>query len=128
MGTAYTIVLDNEDPGFDICVNGTAVAGANSELTAVCDKLGLPALGHFLTLSREEIDDLLAEDIQVPTAEPWFAPDDGLKLIGALAGHLAANPQDVNDAQGVLANLAEYAEVLTRARSIGARWRLDPQV
>jgi hypothetical protein len=128
MGTAYSIVLDNEDPGFDTSVNGTAVAGANTQLVAVCDRLGLPALCRFLALSREEIDDLLAEDIQITAADSWFAPDEGLELIEALAGHLEANPQDVNDARGVLKELAEYAEVLTRARSIGARFRLDLRV
>jgi len=126
MGTAYTIVLDHEDPGFDTLVKGAAVAGASIELLAVCDRLGLPALGRFLTLSSKEIDDLLAEDIQIPASEEaWFAPDEGLKVIDALAGHLRANPQDVNDVQGVLEDLAECADVLTRARSIGAKWHLD---
>ena len=129
MGAVYTIVLDSEDPGFDTFVNGKAIARAARQLVSLCDKLGLPAFDEFLTFSEQEIIDLLDEDIRIPESEEaWFSPDDGLRVIDALSGHLKANPRELHNAQGVLEDLAQYANILAQARSIGARWHLGLEV
>ena len=118
-----SIVLDKEDVDFDAFVNGKAVAKAIDDLAGVCAKLGLLPLDDFLATSPDDIEDLLDEDIDIPDCEEaWFAPDEGLKLIGALSRHLQANPKDVKDARSVLDDLAEYSEVLTQAKAVGAKW------
>jgi hypothetical protein len=38
---------------------------------------------------------------------------------------VTANPQSVENAQGVLDDLAEYAEILEKAKAIGAKWHLN---
>lgn len=123
MGVSYYIVLDKEDVDFDAFVNGKAVAKAVDELADVCAKLGLPPLDNFLAMSPDDVEDLLDEDVDIPECEEaWFAPDEGLKLIDALSRHLQANPKDVKDARSVLGDLAEYSEVLTQAKAVGAKW------
>jgi hypothetical protein len=123
MGVSYYIVLDKEDVDVDAFVNGKAVAKAVDELAGVCAKLGLPPLDDFLAMSPDNVEDLLDEDVDIPECgEAWFAPDEGLKLIDALSRHLQANPKDVKDARSVLDDLAEYREVLTQAKAVGAKW------
>jgi phosphosulfolactate phosphohydrolase-like enzyme len=124
MGVSCYIVLDKEDVDFDSFVNGKAVAKAAEDLADVCAKLGLPPLDDFLAMSANDIEDLLDEDVDIPVlGETWFTPDEGLKLIGAVFRHLQANPKDVKDPHGVLEDLAEYSQVLTRAKAVDAKWR-----
>jgi hypothetical protein len=126
MSVAYYIVLDNEEPGFDTIVDGKALAH-EKKLDSLCEKLGLKTFEDFLTMSADDISDMLGEDIELPEGEgeKWFSPDEGLEFFSALAAHIRANPQSVKNAAGCLEDLAQYAEVLTKAKGIGAKWHLN---
>ncbi len=125
MSVAYYIVLDRDDPGFDTFVNGKFLAHEDG-LDALCKQLGLKTCEDFLSMSEDEFSDMLDEDIELPAGEgeQWFTPEEGLAWVAALAAHIAANPASVAKPRGCLEDLAEYAEVLEKARAIQARWHL----
>lgn len=68
MSVAYCIVLDREEPGFYTFVNGKALAH-DKKLETLCAQLGLNPLEDFLSMSEEDISDMLDEDIELPEDE-----------------------------------------------------------
>lgn len=125
MSTAFYIVLDREEPSFDPFVNGKALAKAASALDTLCAKLGLPNLDAFVSLSGDELGDLLDEPIDMPdTDETWFTPEEGLQCFARLEAYLRANPKAVKNSAAVLEDLGEFIAVLDKAQGIGARWHL----
>lgn len=126
MGVAYYIVLDCEEPGFDTFVNGKSIARETRRLDRIAKKLGVPKLDDFNTMSGDELADLLGEEIDLPEIEEqWFTADEGLAWAAALIQHIQANPGELKDSEGVLADLHDYQEVLGKAKAIGARWHLS---
>ena len=126
MSVAYYIVLDNDEPGFDTFVNGKALA-REKKLASLCKSLGLNNFEDFLTMSEEDISDVLGEDVDLPDElnEKWFMPDEGLTYFSAIADHIKANPASVDDPEECLEELAEYTDILTKAKKIGAKWHLN---
>ncbi|MBI3469222.1 MAG: hypothetical protein HY000_39970 [Planctomycetes bacterium] len=129
MSTAYYIVLDKKVPGFDPFVNGKFLAQEAKRLARVIKALGLRQLNDYVSYTAEEARGMIeemgadAEETELPD-EHWFDVDEGLVWVGALAEHLAENPTGVKNSVGVLSDLREYEEVLTRANTVGARWHL----
>jgi len=125
MSVAYYIVLDNQEPGFDTFVNGKHMAREGG-LDALCKQLHLKAFEDFLAMPDDDISDMLDEDIDLPDGEgaKWFSPEEGLAWVATLAAHINANPSSVTEPQGCLEDLAVYAEVLEKAKGIGAYWHL----
>lgn len=125
MSTAYYIVLDREEPGFDTFVNGKALAKAASALETLCAKLNLPNLDAFVSFSGDELGDLLDEPIDMPdTNETWFTPEEGLQCFSQLEAYLRDNPKAVKNSAAVLEDLGEFIAVLDKTQAIGARWHL----
>lgn len=125
MSTAYYIVLDREEPGFDTFVNGKALAKAAPALDTLCAKLGLPNLDAFVSFSGDELGDLLDEPIDMPdTEETWFTPEEGLQCFARLEAHIRDNPKAVKNSAAVLEDLGEFIAVLDKTRELGARWHL----
>jgi hypothetical protein len=46
-------------------------------------------------------------------------------VIAELTRYLKGDPDQVADAEAVLAELADYADLLMQAKAIGARWHLN---
>lgn len=128
MSLAYYIVLDNDDPGFDTFVNGKALAHAVEELDIICAQAGLRKVDDFMGQSAEELADLLDEDVELPDGEAsdavWFDPEEGIALFDALGKAIKAHPETLRTPDAVLEDLAEYRDVLEKAKAIGARWHL----
>jgi hypothetical protein len=78
-------------------------------------------------MSEDDVSDMLGEEVELPEGEgeQWFTAEEGIAFVTALLTHIKANPKDVRNAEGVLEDLAEYAEVLEKARNIGAKWHLN---
>lgn len=127
MSVAYYIILDAEEPGFDTFVNGKAIAHAD-DLEAFCVKAGLPTLESFVSQSREELEDMLDEEIELPEGESdeaqWFDAEEGVNYVDALIAALRKEPDAVESAAEVIDDLLEYKAVLEQAQAINARWRL----
>lgn len=130
MSVAYYIVLNNENPGFDTFVNGKFLAKEAKKLNALSKKLGVPKFEDFVSMSAEDISDMLGEEIEIPEGEgeKWFTPHEGLGFVSALTGYITANPAEFKNAPGLLEDLAEYAEVFEQARGIGAMWHLNMDI
>lgn len=125
MSVAYYIVLDHEEPGFETFVDGKALAHED-KLESLCESLGVKTF-DFLTMSEEDISDMLGEDLELPEGgeEEWFSAEEGLGYFSKLADHIKANPSSVDDPEGCLGDLEEYLEVLAKAKEIGAKWHLN---
>ncbi|HOW61713.1 MAG TPA: hypothetical protein P5284_07125 [Candidatus Contendobacter sp.] len=130
MSVAYYIVLDNDDPGFDPFVNGKSLAREIKRLDALCEQLGIKKFDDFLTMSEEDLSDLLGEDLELPEGEGerWFSADEGIAFIAALTAHLNTHSTAVKNTEGVLEDLAEYAQVFEKAKGIGAKWHLNMDI
>jgi hypothetical protein len=127
MSVAYYIVLDNTDPGFDTFVNGKFIANEIEKIDAICEKLGIQKLDDFMTMSEDDISDMLGEDIELPESEggQWFSAEEGIAFVKALILHINTNPKDVKNAEDVLRDLAEYAVIFEKIKNIGAKWHLS---
>jgi hypothetical protein len=127
MSVAYYIVLDNTDPGFDTFVNGKSLANETEKIDAICEKIGIKKLDDFMTMSEDDISDMLGENIELPESEgeQWFSADEGIAFVTTLISHIQTNPKDVKNAEDVLSDLAEYAEIFVKTKNIGAKWHLN---
>lgn len=125
MGAAYFIVLDNNEPGFDTFVDGKSVARGRDDLNAITKTLGLKGIDHFTSFAG------LAEEFEIPEEfrkSPWFAPREGLDWIAAIRQHIDADHTSIKDANGLLADLQQYEQVLQRADAIGAKWHFEMDI
>lgn len=129
MTVAYFVVLDNPDPGFKTYVSGSAVAKAAPNLNRIARLLHVKRLEDFVSQElKEYFDDEEEDDFHANVAEPhtvWFDAAEGLDWATRLAEHVKANPGDVHDAEHVLDDLAEYAELFRKASEAGIRWHLE---
>jgi hypothetical protein len=124
MSTAFYIVLDNDEPGFDTFVNGKALAKESRKLDAICQKLGIPKFDDFVSMSADDLSEFIGDDAELPK-EKWFDAEEGLKFVNALIAHIKVNPKDVKHFKAVSEELAEYADILSKAKSIGAKWHFS---
>ena len=78
------IVLENQDPGFDLHVNGNALSRAEEQHAADAKRLGVRPLMEFFSIGPDEAGDFL-EDIEVAAAKlpplRWFSAEEGLKTV-----------------------------------------------
>lgn len=130
MSVALYIVCERDIDGFDPFVNGKAVGHADEEtLEAICVELGVPPLMAFYSEDPEALAEFLDDELEdeAPSrdelpAEEWFSAADGLVTVEALADHLAAHPSAIADADAIVSDLREYADVLTRLKKEKVRW------
>lgn len=126
MSVAFYIVLDNDEPGFETFVNGKALAKDSEKLDAISKKLGIPTFEDFISMSADDFEDLLDEEAEIPEQEEkWFSADEGIAFVQAMANYIVSNPSAVKNQKAVLEDLEEYAQVLSSAKAIGARWHLN---
>jgi len=125
------IVVEGEDPGFDTFVNGRALARHEDALERLALRLGVKPLIEFFSADENSMSLLIEEgagnpDLMRRLPPPqWYAADDGLSTVRALAAALAADPQQLGtEGPQVLTELEEYARVLDRTEQAGLRWHL----
>jgi hypothetical protein len=130
MAASLYIVVEGEDPGFDIYVNGHAVAREEDALERLAKKLGVQPLLAFFSADQNSMATLLdggaGDPAWAKTLPPpqWFSPDDGLKTVRALLTHLRRSPGAVGEAQNVIHELEQYEAVLRKTGERGLRWQL----
>jgi hypothetical protein len=125
------IVVEGEDPGFDIFVNGRALARHEDALERLALRLGVKPLIEFFSADENSMSLLIEEGAGNPDLirrlppPQWYAPDDGLATVRALAATLQDDPQQLGtEGPQVLAELLEYASVLDKTMRTGLRWHL----
>jgi hypothetical protein len=125
------IVVEGEDPGFDIFVNGRALARNEDALEKLSLRLGVRPLIEFFSADENSMSLLIEEGAgnrellnRLPPPQ-WYSAGDGLTTIEALLGALEHEPQQLgSEGEQVLAELFEYRRVLQKTKARELRWHL----
>ena len=96
--TCLFIVVEGEDPGFDIFVNGHALARNEDALERLALRLNVHPLLEFFSADENSMALLLEQGVAddkwerpLPRTQ-WFSASDGLRTVCALIDFLAATP------------------------------------
>jgi hypothetical protein len=125
------IVVQGEDPGYDIFVNGRALARHEDALERLALQMGVKPLIEFFSADENSMSLLIEEGggnpelIRRLPPPQWYAPGDGLATVRALIAALKDDPQQLGtEGPQVLGELEEYERVLERTMRAGLRWHL----
>ena len=125
------IVVEGEDPGFNIFVNGRALARHEDALERVALRLGVRPLIEFFSADENSMSLLIEEGAGNPELmrrlppPQWYTADDGLTTIRMLVATLQHDPQQLGtEGPQVLSELQEYERVLEKTMRAGLRWHL----
>jgi hypothetical protein len=131
MAASLYIVVEGEDPGFDIFVNGQAMARNEDALEQLAGRLNVSSLLEFFSADENSMALLLEQGAGNPEwisnlPQPqWFDALDGLRTVGALIQFLAETPAGLgSETQPVLGELREYERVLRKTAQHGLRWHV----
>jgi hypothetical protein len=131
MAASMYIVVEGEDPGFDIFVNGRSLARHEDALERLALRLGVRPLIEFFSADENSMSLLIEEGAgnqelmrRLPPPQ-WYLPEDGLKTVRALLMALENDPQQLGtEGEQVLSELLEYAHVLEKTMERKMRWHL----
>ena len=118
MSTAYFIVLDNEDPGFDAFVDGKLLTKHLDAVNQVADDLGLK---HFEDYANQDLSEFGGPDMP----PVWFEPSEGVAWVETLMARLRDKPLSTGDDEAILEDLEDYLRVFREAAERGFRWHLE---
>ena len=131
MAASMYIVVEGEDPGFDIFVNGRSLARHEDALERLALRLRVRPLIEFFSADENSMSLLIEEGAGNPELmrrlppPQWYAPGDGLATVQALVAALKDDPQQLGtEGPQVLAELEEYAKVLEKTMRAELRWHL----
>lgn len=131
MAASMYIVVEGEDPGFDIFVNGRALARHEDALEKIALRVGVKPLIEFFSADENSMSLLIEEGGGNPELmrrlppPQWYSGGDGLDTVGALISALEDEPQQLGtEGLQVLSELREYARVLEKTQRAGLRWHL----
>ena len=131
MAACMYIVVEGEDPGYDIFVNGRFLARNEDAVGRLALQLNVRPLIDFFSADENSMALLIEEGAGNPDLlrrlppPQWYSAAEGLETVDALLFALREDPQQL-DSEGpeVLAELEEYAQVLRKTDERGLRWHL----
>ena len=125
------IVVEGEDPGYDIFVNGRALARHEAAVERLARELGARPLIEFFSADANSMALLIEEGAGNPALlgnlppPQWYRAEDGLESVRVLRKSLEADTQQLgSEGVTVLAELREYEAVLRKTAERGLRWHL----
>lgn len=131
MAANLYIVVEGEDPGFDIYVNGHALARNEDALERLAAQLKARPLLEFFSADENAMALLLEQGAGDPEwahhlPQPqWFNASDGLLTVCALIDFLTDSPAALgSETLPVLNELRAYERVLRKTALYGLRWHL----
>ncbi len=131
MAASLYIVVEGEDPGFDIFVNGHALARNEDALGRLAERLNVSPVLDFFSADENSMALLLEQGAGDPDwaqnlPEPqWFSPGTGLVTVCALLEFLKGSPMALGtETAAVVSELREYERVLRKTEQRGLRWHL----
>ncbi len=131
MSASMYIVVEGEDPGFDIFVNGRTLARNEDALEKLAERLGVKPLLEFFSADQNSMAVLLDEGAGDPewakTLPPpqWFSPVDGLDTISTLREYLRDAPATLGaDTAKAVKELEEFERVLGKTALRNLKWQL----
>jgi hypothetical protein len=110
--------------------DGRTLAARRHVIDSIAHEEDLRGLGEFVAFSRAEAE-ALAEDMKfdAPTVGSasgrWFEPSIALEVIRAVKTHVTADPDEIEDAATVVADLETLETILKAADDHGVRFRLS---
>ena len=131
MAASLYIVVEGEDPGFDIFVNGHALARNEDALERLAERLKVSPLLEFFSADENSVALLLEQGAgdpewahQLPKPQ-WFDPAEGLVTVCSLISFLEVSPAALgSETAPALSELREYKRVLGKTARYGLRWHL----
>lgn len=131
MAASMYIVVEGEDPGFDIFVNGRVLARNEDALEKLSLRLGVRPLIEYFSADENSMSLLIEEGAgnrelmhRLPPPQ-WYSANEGLVTVMALVDALQQEPQQLgSEGEQVLAELLEYKRVLEKTRQRELRWHL----
>jgi len=131
MAASLYIVVEGEDPAFDIFVNGHALARNEDSLERLAERLRVSPLLEFFSADENSMALLLEQGAGDPEwahhlpKPQWFEPAAGLVTICALISFLEESPAALgSETASALLELREYERVLRKTANRGLRWHL----
>ena len=131
MAASLYIIVEGEDPGFDIFVNGHALARNEDALERLAESLHVAPLLQFFSADENSMCLLLEQGAGDPEwarhlPEPrWFDPAAGLVTVRALIRFLVESPVSFgSETLPILSELREYERVLQKTVKYKLRWHL----
>ncbi|MHB1022527.1 MAG: hypothetical protein ACYC46_06355 [Acidobacteriaceae bacterium] len=125
------IVVEGEDPGFDIFVNGRALARNEDAVEKLALRIGVKPLLEFFSADENSMALLIEEGAGDPDLlkrlppTQWYSAQEGLMTVAALIQALSDEPQQLgSEGELVLSELVEYAVVLEKTGARNLRWHL----
>ncbi len=125
------IVVEGEDPGFDIFVNGRALARHEDALEKLAMALGVRPLIEFFSADENSMSLLIEEGAGNPELmkrlppPQWYFGSEGLATVEALVESLREEPHKLgSEGPHVLEELEDYMRVLRKTDERGLRWHL----
>jgi len=131
MAASMYIVVQGEDPGFDIFVNGRSLARHEDALERLALRLGVRPLIEFFSADENSMSLLIEEGAgnqelmrRLPPPQ-WYSGDEGLTTVEALLAELEKEPWQLgSESTFVLDELREYSLVLKKTVERDLRWHL----
>lgn len=131
MAASLYIVVEGDDPGYDIFVNGQALARNEDALEQLAARLQVTPLLEFFSADENSMALLLEQGVASPEwarhlPQPqWYNAPDGLKTVCTLIEFLDANTAALgSETQPVMTELREYERVLRKTALYGLRWHI----
>lgn len=131
MAASLYIVVEGEDPGFDIYVHGHAIARNEEALDRLAAKLRVMPLLDFFSADQNSMALLLEQGAGNPDwarnlpGPQWFNATAGLSTVRALIAFLDTMPAALgSETIPVLQELKEYERVLAKTARSELRWHL----
>ena len=125
------IVVEGEDPGFDIFVNGRALARNEDALERLAIRLGVRPLIDFFSADQNSMALLIEEGagnadlLEKLPAPQWYSGSDGLASVRPLLQALRDEPAQLgSDSEGLRDELQEFEVVLQKTADRNLRWHL----
>ena len=131
MPACMYIVVQGEDPGFDIFVNGRALARNEDALERLALRIGVRPLIEFFSADENSMALLIEEGAGDPALldklppPQWYTAPEGLATIHGLIQELTRDPAQLgSDGEFIREELREYAIVLEKVAAYQLRWHL----
>jgi hypothetical protein len=131
MAASLYIVVEGDDPGFDIFVNGRALARNEEALDRLAATLAARPLLDFFSADENSMALLLEQGSGDPEwarhlPQPqWYPASSGLATVRAFITFLNTHQAAFgSETTSVLAELKEYERVLEKTADRGLRWHL----
>ena len=131
MAASLYIVVEGEDPGFDIFVNGQALARNEDALERLAERLHVTPLLEFFSADENSMSLLLEQGVASPDwarhlpRPQWYRAADGVLTVSALIEFLTLDPAALgSETQPVLVELREYERVLRKTAERGLHWHI----